>query len=404
MSYRVLSLLLWPVFFLYTLRIAIRDHDYRYFCQRLGHGYTNEPITIWVHCASVGEVNTYLPLHQALIERYPEASFLLTTNTTTGAATVLNALPERTQHAYLPIESRAAIHRFLKHYQPGHLLVMETELWPLLYSEVSQHGIPIQLLNARLSHKTLEAANWIRNQYRDALNVVSQILCKSEKEKQHYLQLGATSEQVSVAGNLKFAAPPAATGLAGIDLGVPYCVAASTHHDEEIQLARIWQQMNTPCLLVIVPRHPNRSVEIQQQLNKLGVHYRVRSQQQTIQADTQIYLADTLGELNSFYINAQLVLIGGSLIKHGGQNLLEPARLGKAIICGPHMYNFSEETELLLQHQACLQVGDANKMAEAIRQLLESPDEIRKLGEAAQHCLQKQHSVIPTYLEKLKLD
>ncbi len=401
MSYRLLSYLLWPVFFIYTLRIAWRDKSIRYFKQRLGFAYTASSDSIWIHCASVGEVNTYAPLHRALLKQYPSRQFIITSNTTTGAATVERQQFERTQHVYLPIENHFAIKRFLNHYRPAAALIMETEIWPLLYRLCHKRSISITIINARLSHRTLDAGNWIKKQYHYALNLVDKILCKSEAELNNYLQLGASPQQLLVTGNLKFALAETTQTLQGIDLGRDYCIAASTHYDEEAQLATLWQQLQTDCLLVIAPRHPNRSDDIQAQLKKLEIRFSVRSKNQPVDHTTQVYLADTLGELDQFYIHAGFVIIGGSIIKHGGQNLLEAARLGKAIICGPHMYNFSDETALLLEHQACIQTGSITEMKHAIDNLLNNPEQAKHMGLLAQQALADTRHVLTAYQEQL---
>jgi 3-deoxy-D-manno-octulosonic-acid transferase len=407
MSYRLLIFLLWPLLFLYTTKIAWRDRSLRYLQQRLGFSYQEIKCDLWIHCASVGEVNTYLPLHRKLLAQYPGMQFLVTTNTTTGAQTVQRHQLDRTRHCYLPIESGLAIGRFLKAAQPRQCLVMETELWPLLYRRCAKKHIGITLINARLSHKTLRANKWLKRLYRETLRHVNKILCKSMDEYQHYLQLGASEAQLEVVGNLKFAVE-VHTDHQAINLPDAlqqrgYCVAASTHHNEEQQLARLWQQLDTPHLLVIVPRHPNRSAQIQKQLAELKINYAVRSKQQTVNNQTQVYLADTLGELRQFIASARCVFIGGSLVDHGGQNILEAASAGKAIICGPYMYNFSEELQLLLSHQACVQVNNIQQLQQAMQQLLTNNDQLEALQNNAQQVMQQQADITQAYMSRLQL-
>ena len=356
----------------------------------------------------MGEVNTYLPLHKKLLAQYPRMQCLITTNTTTGAQTVERHQLDRTRHCYLPIESGFAIKRFLNAAQPQQCLIMETELWPLLYRHCAKKNIRITLINARLSHKTLRAHKWIRRLYRDTLRHVNKILCKSTDEYQHYLQLGASEAQLEVVGNLKFAIE-AHTDQRPVHLPDAlqqrgYCVAASTHHNEEQQLARLWQQLDTPHLLVIVPRHPNRSVQIQKQLSELQINFAVRSKQQAVDASTRVYLADTLGELRQFIADAHCVFIGGSLIDHGGQNILEAASAGKAIICGPYMYNFSEELQLLLSHQACIQVNNIQQLQQVIQNLLRDDAQLNALQNNARQVMQQQADITQAYLSRLHLN
>ena len=403
MNYRLITLILWPVFFFYTLKIAIRDKSSRYFFQRLGYKYPiqNNQI-LWIHCASVGEVNTYFPLHLKLLELHPETQFIITTNTTTGASTVNRHNAPRTTHCYLPIESSFAIKQFLKNCKPAQCLIMETEIWPLLYRYINAQNISLSIINARLSHRTLNANNWIKSLYKTSLGLVNKIVCKSEAELNNYKILGATDLQLSVGGNLKFATSSSNSDTKYIDINNrKYWVAASTHNNEEQQLTEIWKQLETDRLLVIMPRHPNRSEQIQKQLGELNVKYAVRSQQQPVTNDTQIYLADTLGELNDFMANAELVFMGGSLIKHGGQNLLEPARLGKTVICGPHMFNFKDEMKLLLEQKACIQVSSLNELETLFSEILTHPEQYQSIGIKARKLLDQQSDILDTYLSQL---
>ncbi len=399
MSYLFLTILLWPVFFLYTVKIAFRDKSLRYLLQRLGHAYPQQSEQhIWIHCASVGEVNTLMPLLHRLLEQFPQSRFVITTNTTTGAQTVARHKPERTQHCYLPVESFFAINRFLYAWQVQQCLIMETEIWPLLYSCCARQHVEITLINARLSYRTLNTREWMKKQYRESLKKVNRILCKSTQELNNFKTLGAKNKQLYVCGNLKFTTINNNSHTPPINLGNrTYCVAASTHNDEERQLSQLWQRLNSEHLLVIVPRHPERSEQIQKQLNKLGIHYAVRSKQEKINHNTNIYLADTLGELTGFISAAQIVFMGGSLIPHGGQNLLEAAREGKAIICGPHMFNFQDEVELLLKHKGCVQVNDIVALEKTFCGLLNSPQQRETLGESARITLQQQTDIIEQY-------
>jgi len=361
MTYRFLTILLWPIF---------------YPAQR------NK--TIWIHCASVGEVNTYCALHLQLLQQRPDTHFVITTNTTTGAQTVARHNFENTQHCYLPVESSSAIKRFIKAWQPSQCLIMETEIWPLLYKRCYTNNISISIINARLSHRTLNANNWIKSLYKTSLTQVKQILCKSEQELENFKLLGAEGSKLKVAGNLKFVHASTSHNLHSIKLNNRnYCVAASTHNNEEQQLAALWKKLDTDILLVIVPRHPNRSSEIQKQLSSLNINFAVRSLKQDIKSDTVLYLADTLGELNAFMSAAEFVFIGGSLIKHGGQNILEACRMGRPTLCGPHMFNFTEELDFLLQYKACIQVNDINELEKEITDYFVSADKFIQTGNNA---------------------
>lgn len=405
MMYRILNILLWPLWFGYTLRVARREKNTRYFWQRLGYALPVQSVSpLWVHCASVGEVNTWLPLHQLFTQQYPELHFVITTNTPTGAQIVVKHALRNTAHVYLPMDTVTAVSRFFRRIKPRLALVMETELWPELYRQCHEQNIPLVIVNARLSHKTLNANDWLKNLYAMALQGTSQVLCRTRTDADAYMALGAAESKVKVVGNLKFAAthnlqqepPENFTGRS-------YVLAASTHSDEEWQLAKLWPALNAQGrLLVIVPRHPQRRDDILRQLQPLGLQIAVRSRGDAITSSIQIYLADTLGELASFMLQADVVLMGGSLVPRGGQNLLEPARFGKAIIVGPHMFNFAAETELFLQHQACLQVKDVEELAAVLQSCLIDPNVRIELGRNAQQLMQEQRDMAERYLATIR--
>ena len=405
MSYRLLMLLLWPVWFIYTLRIAWRERDGRYFKQRLGYGLTlqnNAPL--WIHCASVGEVNTWLPLHQLLLQQYPTLHFVITTVTPTGARTVLKHALKNTQHVYLPIDTPAAVKRFLQKIRPRLALIMETELWPELYRQCQQNLTPLVIVNARLSHKTLNANSWIRKLYADALRRVSRILARGQDDADGYLSLGANPGLIQTIGSLKFSALPLQPATLLPELAnKKYILIASTHADEEWQLAQLWKKLSMmDVLLVIAPRHPQRRDAILRQLAPLAQSIAVRSRGDVITSATRIYLADTLGEMLPLMSQAMLVVMGGSFVPHGGQNCLEPARLGKAIVLGPSMFNFAFETQLLLQHQACLQVNNVESLAAVMQGCIADESARQTLGNNAKLLMQQQADMASRYLDVIK--
>ena len=404
MSYRIINILLWPVWFIVTLRIAWREKDWRYFKQRLGYAFpTHTDTPLWIHCASVGEVNTWLPLHHVLLQQYPTLQCVITTTTPTGARMLAKHALPNTRHVYLPIDTVSAVTRFIHHTRPRLALVMETELWPELYWQCKKNTIPLVIVNARLSHKTLDANGWIKKLYARALQGVSQVLCRSQTDADAYMQLGANKKIVQVVGNLKFSALPHVPYQAVSQFtNRQYVLAASTHADEELQITRMWKSLsNTNKLLVIAPRHPQRCAAILSQLAPLGMHIAVRSRGDEITATTQVYLADTLGELLALMSQAVVVVMGGSLVPRGGQNLLEPARLGKAIIVGPYMFNFAVETELFLKHQACLQVKDIKELSVALQACLVDNNMCLELGRNAQQLMRDQSDMAARYLTLL---
>lgn len=404
MIYRVITILLWPVFFLYTLKISLRYKSLTYFKQRLGFSFPDfVKSPIWIHCASVGEVNTFLPLLELLQINYPQQHFLITTNTPTGAFIVNKNKLLNTKHCYLPIDTYGSVSRFIKAIKPSIAIVMETELWPLLYQQCHSNHIPIAIINGRLSHKTLNTSNWIKQQYKASLNLVDKILVRNDQEKNNFIQLGASPEKLEVLGNLKFSLHISdSENQLDNFTSRPYILAASTHDNEELQLAQLWKKLQPDNhLLVIAPRHPERTRSILQQLAPLDLDIAVRSKQQTITSTTDIYLADTVGELVSFMRGADIVFMGGSLVPHGGQNLLEPAYLGKAIITGPHYFNFQSEVELLIANNGCLEVTTTEELGDNLLHLLGNKSQKESLEKNAAAVMQSATQVASRYFRRL---
>lgn len=405
-AYRMLWVLLFPVAFIVTLRSAIRRQGgWRFISERFGF-FRAAPLQtrpLWLHAASVGEVNAVLPLIRLLYQHYPDIPLLVTTATPTGARIVQKQIPELV-HAYLPLDYGYAVNRFLHTFQPFACLMMETELWPRIYSAVACADIPLVIINGRLSAKTLERGAWLHSVYRGCLQNTDKIFARSDNDRAAFIRLGAEEKKVEVMGNIKFSA---AAEIQIPDhknpVGRLYVLAASTHADEEYQLARLWQTLNFHhCLLVIAPRHPERRQSILRQLQPLGLEIAVRSRGEVPDANTRLYLADTLGELVLLMRHAEWVFMGGSLIRHGGQNLLEPAALGKAIVTGPYMYNFQQEFETLKTAGAVQQAADIQELQQIFIKLIQNPDYCAQLGNAAFETLHAHGDIAMRYQHALR--
>jgi len=403
LPYRLLLRLLFPVLALYTLRRSFRDGNRRYFWQRFGLQQPKLQHPIWLHCASVGEVNAAAPLLDALLKQHPNETFLLTSNTPTGQQTAKKRWGNKIHLSYLPLDYSLFMQLFLKATQPRCALIMETEIWPNLYQLCQRQRISISIINARLSPRTLNSHAVFRHAYQEALKNVT-VLAKSKQDSRNFQILGTPPAQIQVVGNLKFAQQKIPASQTN-PMQRPYLLAISSHDDEELRLAKVWQQIQAEYpnhLLVIAPRHPERRQQILQKLAPLQLNIAVRSKQEAVKKQTDLYLADTLGELNLFMPHAELIFIGGSLIPHGGQNLLEPARLGKAMLCGEHMFNFQQEAELFLEAEALLQVENEDELADKIRELLQNSEKRVRLGSNAQKLMQQQSDVLPRYLKAIQ--
>lgn len=399
--YQLLIRLLSPLIWLLTAMDAVKRRGGRAFLlQRLGLSYPpldKASDRIWIHCASVGEVKAAEPLIRELLDEY---ELLITTTTPTGKTVFEDLFAGRIEHRYCPLDWPFAVRRFLKACRPSELWVMETEIWPNLYRISQQTGLRIQILNARISFKTLKAPQWLKNAYRQTFTYVDQILARSDVEAARFISLGARPERIRVLGNLKYAQtekPPANPR----PIERTYILIASTHTDEELEITKLWLELQRPELLVIVPRHPIRSGAIQKQLESLNLRLKVASRGEKPDSATSVFLDDQLGKLMPLFEHAQVVVMGGSFAPKGGHNILEPAAYGSAIITGPDMRDFEEETALLLEHKGLIQCQGYADLKPALQNLLAHPEKANKLGSHALKALQAQQDILNRYLAAL---
>ncbi len=372
--------------------------------ERQGHGAARPPgRLIWCHAASNGETLSLLPLLEALARQDPALSFLVTTGTVTSARLLEQRLsPElapRTQHRFLPLDVPRWVARFLEGWRPDLAVIVESELWPNMLAEADRQGVPMALINARMSARSARSWGWVPGFARALLGRFALILAQTEADTARFATLAG--RPVPCWGNLKYAAPPLPADpaeLARLTLtweGRPVWLAASTHpgEDEIILAAHRLLAPDQPGLLtVIVPRHPQRGPDIAALAGDLSVARRGAGQEAG--PGVAVYVADTLGELGLFYRLARVALIGGSLVPHGGQNPLEAARLGCPIITGPHHFNFGEIITRLSAAHALVETPDAQGAAQAlagnIARILADPTAGQAMAAAAEALAQDQ--------------
>lgn len=374
--------------------------------QRMGRKLpASETPPLWFHCASVGEVKAASPLIRAFHDKHPDTPIVLTTGTPTSAVIHEQTLTDISSHVYLPFDTSGGVKRFLERTRPKGAIIFETEIWPTLFATCKAQGVPLIIVNGRLSPKTLNAAGWIRGIYAHTLQFVDAVLARSKEDANSFEELGLDARKTEIIGNIKFAALPHKGAAELSDLiSRPYWLAASTHQGEEALLAQAQQnlQSSTTPLLVIAPRHPKRLNDIEPQIEKTNLPCAVRSRGEPIHEETQIYIADTLGELDALIAHAELVFMGGSMVNVGGHNLLEPAALGKAIITGPHLHNFKEEAHLLSSNEAMLIAQNPTELETLVEQQLKNPEECRRLGMAAEKTIAGNGDVLNRYLIALE--
>lgn len=403
MIYQLLIRLLSPVILILILLDATRRKGgWHFFAQRFGWGYDKHasPSPIWIHCASVGEVKAAEKLIEALL---PGHSVLVTTNTPTGASLVHTLFNDTVRHAYCPLDWPSVIQRFLNAYQPKALWVMETEIWPNLYQTCYHNEIPVSLLNARLSQKTLNSPSWLKTTYRKTLNGVTRVLARNQAEADRFMHIGVPAAKIHILGNLKYAGLNALPSYPDL-IGRPYILAASTHTGEELAIVRHWLKLDRPELLVVVPRHPKRTPKLLTELAFARDEMAVFSRGEQITQQTKIYLDDQIGVLMPLFAHAELVIMGGAFTPKGGHNALEPASQKVAILTGPDMSDFEEETQLLKTANAILQVNDYDQLFERLEALLDDETLRRTMGESAYEVICSQHHILDDYLAALAND
>ena len=296
---------------------------------------------------------------------------VITSNTITGGKIVKQQNLDYLFHSYLPFDYPYAVKRFLSAIQPVSLFVMETEIWPNLFTACNNKNIAIYIINARLSKKTTSANKWVKSLLKYSLSKVTAIYTRSENNSLAYQQLGAAENIIKTIGNLKLATamPEKQTSQKNaVSIERDYVLLASTHQNEEQQIYNIWKKLNRSELLVIAPRHPERRASIIKQLDCDNIT--IRSKKQLITDKTEVFLLDTVGELKSYFKNAKLVIMGGSFTPIGGHNILEPASYNTTVITGPYMENFKEELDLMLEKKAIVQVGSYKELGDCLTKLL----------------------------------
>ena len=347
--------------------------------ERMGRATQTRPDgrLLWLHAASVGESLSVLGLIDELGTEHPDLSFLITSGTATSAQIVAKRLPPRTQHQFAPLDSRRAVGRFLDHWHPDAGVFVESELWPNMLTGASARGMPLALINARISDTS--ANNWkrLRATAHHLLSHFTLIHCQDARTAHHFHDIGLTHAAGGV--NLKSlsgALPFDASELARLrdTIGArPLWLAASTHPGEdEVAIAahEALLKQRPETLLILVPRHPERADAIELQMAQAGLTCARRSTGMALTPQTQVYLADTLGEMGLWYALSPITCLCGSFAPVGGHNPYEPAHAGSALLHGPLFANFSETYAELAAQNASTEVRDAATLAAALMTLL----------------------------------
>lgn len=343
----------------------------------------------WIHAVSVGEVTAAIPLLNTLKTSYPGAQIILSTMTDTGRAVAEAKAPQGVRVIYMPFDSACIMKRFLRRINPLLFLIVETEIWPNAIRAAHKQGVPVIMVNGRISANSFRGYKTIAGFMKTVLNYGTLFLMQTEGDAERMRRMGAEGKKVMVAGSFKFDSPERqeipswAAGLEG-----PVIVAGSTHAGEEELLISAFRRNleQVPSLkLLLAPRHPERFQEVEALVRESGIPFIRRTQfdrtRAGVSGDVRIIILDSIGELSAVYGVADIAVMGKSFLGQGGQNPLEPASWGKAIICGPHMENFPFIRDFY-EEGAAFEVT-AEGLAGKIRELLADPSTAREAGEKA---------------------
>ena len=376
-------------------RAARGKEDESRLTERFGKSSLERPNgkLIWVHGASVGECLAALPLVSRLLEK-PERRVLVTSGTVTSARILTERLPPHAFHQYAPIDRSDAVQRFLTHWRPDLALFIESELWPNRVVQTHEAGVPIALVNARLSSGSFRGWRRFPGAARKLLACIDVCLAQDARVAEQLKSLGA--QTVSIAGSLKADARPLPYNehaLAAFRRAIgdrPLFLAAQTHQGEEdvvLRAAEIICERSPRALTVLVPRHPDRGDAIAALAQTRGFKVERRAIGALPTPETQIYVADTLGELGLFYRVAKIVFLGGSLVPRGGHNPLEAAILGVSVLTGPHIENFEETFRTLLSAQGNEPIKSADELSREVAALLSDPEKAVRRGQRAKNAV-----------------
>lgn len=400
------------------LRLLWRSRRAPAYSRRIGERFAIglpafKPGGIWVHAVSVGESIAAAPMVRELMARYPDLPITITCMTPTGSERIQALFGDSVQHCYLPYDLAWAAARFLNRVQPKLAVVMETELWPNHIHQCAQRGIPVALVNARLSERSARGYARFARLAAPMLAELSLIAVQTEAEAERFRRLGARVECVEVTGSIKFdlsidpALPETASALRNQWNATerPLWIAASTHAGEDEILLEAHRQLlanNPDALLILVPRHPERFAAVYELCRKQDFIAVRRSLSEPPTASTQVLLGDTMGELLFLYALADVAFVGGSLVPTGGHNLLEPAALGKPVLTGPHLFNFLDIAAQLHDAGALTEITSATELASEIEAFWRAPLQAEQARGGGYAVLKNNQGALKRLLDELE--
>jgi 3-deoxy-D-manno-octulosonic-acid transferase len=408
--YSICFYLLMPVILLRLLwRARLASAYHKRISERFGYApFASLDNCIWVHTVSVGETIAAAPVIRALVDCYPQSPVVVTTMTPTGSERVKALFGDTVLHCYVPYDLPGAVKRFISHCNPKLLLVFETELWPNLVYHASKSGAAVILANARLSERSARGYQRFAALTRPMLSRLSQVAAQTELEGERFIDLGLARENLVVTGSIKFdidlpegLAAQAQQLKARLGEGRPTWIAASTHQGEDELILQAHQKVlaNYPdCLLVLVPRHPERFDEVARLCREQALKMVRRSQGTEPDSKTKVILGDTMGELLLLYGISDIAFVGGSLVPTGGHNMLEASVWGVPVISGPHLFNFTEISNKLIDAGGMVVASSAEALASQVMTWYENPLQRQQAGQVARSVVDQNRGAVKQLL------
>jgi 3-deoxy-D-manno-octulosonic-acid transferase len=414
--YNILQIILLPIFFLPLTVLILLTPKYRLrTLQRLGMGLQSgaakkEKTTIWIHATSVGEVTSALPLVSGLCQEMPEVTLVFSASSKTGAEVAERLMKDKVDQLIpFPLDILPVINRFLRLVQPDLFILVETDFWPNIIARMRQQRIPTLLVNGRISEKSMRSYQRFSFFFRPLFASFHTLSMQTEKDRQNLIKLGVAQDQIQTLGNLKLdtALYSVSEKNQPISFTLPahqhLFVAGSTHEGEEKILLQSYLQLKKehPHLyLVIAPRDIRQGKTIQALAATMNLAANCRSQINAGGKD--LFILDTIGELNSIYSHADFAFVGGSLVEKGGHNPIEPAIFSIPVLYGPHMEDFSEISDELLRAKGSIIVQDQQGLTANLLALLKDVQLLQKTGNAARICITEQQGVIKRHIRLIK--
>ena len=404
--YQVLLYLIQPLIW---LRLLLRSRKAPAYRKRWGERYgfcrgKVAPHGILLHSVSVGETLAAVPLVRALRHHYPDLPITVTTMTPTGSERVRSAFGDDVYHVYLPYDLPGSVNRFLTTVDPKLVIIMETELWPNLISQLYRRKIPLIIANARLSERSAAGYQKLGSFVKTMLRKITLIAAQNQEDGERFIALGLTRSHLHITGSLKFdisVTPELAAKAVALRrqwaAHRPVWIATSTHEGEEAIVLDTHKKLLAQfpqLLLILVPRHPERFAKAEQLTQEAGFKYTLRSSDAIPDAQTQVVIGDTMGELMLLYGIADLAFVGGSLVERGGHNPLEAAAHAIPVLMGPYTFNFKNICAKLDQAEGLITVTDSDSMATAIASLLNDEDYRRYYGHHAVEVLHENQGAL----------